>query len=198
MKRLMLIIAVCAFMAVPAMADMMLYDNFDSEHGGVGVLNYNSFTNWDVSDGTVDLIGNGYYDFLPGNGLYVDMDGSTKNAGKMTTKTSFNFDPGVTYTLSFELAGNRRNTSTETVTVQVDMGTILNKSYSLNKMDPFTLFTETFTVGSPTSAKLSFEGIGGDNIGMLLDDVTLVPLPGAVLLGLLGLTAAGIKLRKFA
>ena len=66
-----------------ASATPIFEDNFDSENGGNGVTNYTGFINWTVTDGTVDLIGNGYFDFFPGNGLYVDMDGSTNNAGKM-------------------------------------------------------------------------------------------------------------------
>lgn len=53
-------------------------DTFESETPG---LNYNSFISWRVSDGTVDVIGDNFYDFLPGNGLHVDLDGSTANAG---------------------------------------------------------------------------------------------------------------------
>lgn len=198
MKRLMFIAVVCAFVAVPTWADMFS-DNFDSENGGSAALNYNSFANWDVTDGTVDLIGNGSWDFLPGNGLYVDMDGTTSNAGKMMTKTSLNFSPG-TYTLSFDLAGNHVPgfPPSDTVIVQVDMGNLFNKSYTLITSDPFTTYTETFVVLVDTSTKLSFEGVGGDNVGLLLDNVSVVPVPGAVLLGILGLGAAGIKLRKFA
>ena len=196
MRKIVFIAVVCAFMSAPASADLFS-DDFNSESIGVP---YNSFANWDVSNGTVDLIGVGSsWNWFPAYGRYVDMDGSTGDAGKMTTKTSFNFSPG-TYTLSFDLAGNQRPgyAPSDTVIVQVDMGTLFNNSYTLTTLDPFTTYTETFVVGAPTIAKLSFEGVGGDNVGMLLDNVTLVPIPGAVVLGILGLGAVGVKLRKFA
>ena len=65
----------------------MFQDNFDSENSLVAALNYNGFNNWSVS-GVVDLIGNSYFDFLPGNGMYLDMDGSNYAAGTITTKVS--------------------------------------------------------------------------------------------------------------
>jgi len=194
MKKTILIIVMCVFAAGPAMADIF-FDDFNSENGGAGVLNYTGFANWTVTEGTVDLIGNGFYDFLPGNGLYVDLDGSTKDSGIMTTTTSLSLDPG-TYTLSFDLAGNHRNNASETVEVQVGVGSLFSDTYSLSRYAPFTTFTETFTVVTAGSYDLSFEGAGGDNIGMLLDNVRVVPVPGAVLLAILGLSAVGVKLRK--
>ena len=61
-----------SFSGFSANAGVIFSDNFNAENGGTGVLNYNSFNNWTVTDGTVDLIGNGFFDFYPGNGLYVD------------------------------------------------------------------------------------------------------------------------------
>ena len=175
---------------------VLLSDNFNSENGGVGKLNYTNFLNWSVTDGTVDLIGNDFYDFLPGNGLYVDMDGSTGNAGKLISKTFFALEPGM-YELKFNLAGNQRNNSPEYVVVQVAIGNLFDKTYSLPKTAPFTTYTETFLVTSLTNAQISFEGTGGDNIGMLLDDVklTAIPEPGSVLLLSSGLVAFGIIAR---
>lgn len=40
-----------------------------------GALAYCGFQNWKV-EGSVDLLGNGFFDLLPGNGLYVDLVGS--------------------------------------------------------------------------------------------------------------------------
>jgi hypothetical protein len=75
---------------------------------GVGALNFNEFQQWNVSGGNVDLIGNGFFDYLPGNGLYVDLGGtSTPHNGVLTTKSTFPVVAGHTYTLTLTLAGNQ-------------------------------------------------------------------------------------------
>lgn len=70
------------------------------------------------------------------------------------------------------------------------------------------LLQQTFVIGSslqnitiPSDATRLFFGLNNgyewnNNVGSV--DVTVVPLPAGVLLGMLGLSAAGIKLRKFA
>jgi hypothetical protein len=184
MKTMFNIAAVLAI-GVLSPAAPIFFDDFNSENNGVGELNYTGFANWTVEDGTVDLIGNGFHDFLPGNGLYVDMDGSKNNAGKMITSQPISLQAG-TYELSYELAGNQRDTQPETVYVEVYVG-IFSTSHSLAKDAPFTLFTQQFTLASAQDITISFEGAGGDNIGMLLDNVkieavSVVPAPGAILL----------------
>jgi hypothetical protein len=171
----------------------VLADNFNGENGGVGVTNYFGFANWSVSGGSVDLIGNGFFDFLPGNGLYVDMDGSTGNAGVMTSSATFG--PG-SYVLTFDLAGNWRNGETETV--RVSYGATFT-DFSLPQFAPFTPFSIPFVAAAPF--QLSFEGFGGDNIGMLLDDVQLeqldaIPEPGTLMLLGSGLSALVLRRRR--
>jgi len=184
-------------LAAQANAITIFSDDFNGENGGVGVLNYTGFANWTVSDGAVDLIGNGYFDFYPGNGLYVDMDGSRNDAGKMTS-SAINVAAG-DYVLSFMLGGNARGGQNDIVDVLVATGWA-SQSYTLSPSDPLATYTLTFSVPSATSINLVFEGLGGDNVGAILDNVKLdsrqgqgVPDGGmsAMLLGM-GLLAAGM------
>jgi len=201
-KNLLIMIAAGAAMsfAGTAMADIVFTDNFDTENGGAWALNFSSFTQWTVLDGTVDLIGVGSpYDFQPGNGLYVDMDGSTGDAGRMLSSVALNLDVG-DYELRFDLAGNHRSGTTEQVDVSVSVGGIVSQSYSLAQTDPFQEFVLPFSVASLSSASITFEGLGGDNIGMLLDNVQLVsvPAPAAPILVGLGLALVGWIKRRIA
>lgn len=191
MKRLLILAAAVLLFSTPARAAVIFQDTFDAENGGVGVLNYTGFSNWTVTNGSVDLIGNGFFDFQPGNGLYIDMDGSTSNAGLMTVDP-IAVGPG-NYTFEFDMAGNWRTTGLEQVQVSVfgASTTYLNFTVQAGSPNiPFTHLAFSFVVGAPDLLTFSFEGVGGDNIGLLLDDVQLsVPEPGVMVLLATGLAA---------
>jgi hypothetical protein len=126
---------------------------------------------WTVSPGgTVDIIGIGcVYDFIPGNGSYVDLDGSSLSSGLLSHNV--NLVRNMTYTLSFDLAGNHRK-SKETVNVNFGSTTA---SYLLNSGNPFTTFTLNFTPSSNGSYSFSYLNAGGDNFGALLDNSPCLP-----------------------
>ncbi len=183
-------------------AGVLFTDDFNAENGGVansGTLNYNSFLNWTVSDGTVDLIGNGYFDFgFAANELFVDLDGSTNNAGIFSTTSEFTFEAGVQYELKFELAGNQRVNTNETVDIDIVAGGLLDETVVIGVNDGFTEFVFTF-IGDGSTGRLQFENLGGDNIGALLDNVQLsvIPLPQTGALAGVGLlSVAGLRRRR--
>jgi hypothetical protein len=214
MRKLLCCMALAGILgaAHAASAATLFSDNFNNENGGVtngSTLNYTGFANWTVTNGTVDLIGNGYFDFLPGNGLYVDMDGSTDQAGTIVSKP-IALGAG-TYQFQFDLAGNQRNDSIEPVTASVSGG-LASHTYCLTEFVPFTQYDLDFTISSPQTVMLGFSEVGGSNIGMLLDNVSLssvgddvadraAPAPSAVWGGLMlmgGLAAMKIRNKHFA
>ena len=199
MKRFLtaLIIIPAVLLSVQGFSCAAIFsDNFNSENGGVpDALNYNSFANWTVSNGTVDLIGKGgTWDFYPGNGLYVDLDGSTGQAGIFTSKMTFG--PG-TYSLQFDLGGSQRG-GTETVDVSIG-----NWNYTFSNIpSDFPLTTETFLVNT-TGGQLTFYDHSWDNIGAILDNVQVddppstVPEPYSMILYGLGLVGFATYRWKF-
>lgn len=192
MKKIVIVIAVIGLIlfSTNAFASIIFQDNFNLENSGVGALNYNSFTNWVITNGTVDLIGNGFYDLFPGNGLYVDLDGSTSNAGVMTTKNTITLVPG-TYELSFYLGGNHRTNTPDSVIVKSNIGSY-SETFVIARNDPLTKFTRIFNVTSSTNANLSFENLGGDNQGAILDNVGLAAVPEPMTVSLLVFGLAGL------
>jgi hypothetical protein len=181
----------------PAQAAVIFSDNFNSY---AAQLNWVPPANWSApGPGAVDLIGETTtittFDFYPGNGGYVDLNGSDGIAGTLQTLMSFGAG---SYTLSFDLGGNARGDVPKTTVITLGNFTT---SIPLASSDPYQLHSFTFTT---TGGNLIFSDLaGGDgNIGNILDNVTLstaVPEPatwGMMLLGFVGLGFAFRKSRR--
>ena len=178
--------------AQAANAGTLLSDNFDSENGGVGQLNYYGLANFNVTGGAVDLIGNGFFDFYPGNGLYVDVCGSVGVCGTLQSKQTFG--PG-TYSVTLDLGGNARGGPSDTTLV--NFGSFAG-SYTLGNTQ---LATETFTttLTGPSQLTIGDAGLDGGNVGNILLSVNVstagVPEPATWATMLIGVAGLGASLR---
>ena len=149
---------------------VLLQDDMDDENGGVATTNFTNFTSWNVTRGCVDLHGPGSINPLPGNGLYIDLDGSCNEAGRLESKQTYDLAAG-TYALELVLGGNNQLGPTDTVTFSV--GTSFTQTITVPENAPFEIRTFTFTVGSATTGKIVMDHAGGDNQGVLVDAVRL-------------------------
>jgi hypothetical protein len=83
-------------------AGVIYSDNFNSDTPGLNTTP----SGWTLTQGSVDTIGAGTpYDFYPGNGLYIDLNGSTNQYGGIE-ETTYLFGPG-TYSVAFNLGSSQ-------------------------------------------------------------------------------------------
>ncbi len=186
------------WMAPNAGAAVIFFDDFESE---VNELNA-SLNNWTVSDGTVDVVGaGGPFAGLclgsPTPGRCVDMDGSSGNAGMITSNSAFNFVPG-NYLFAFWAAGNQRDAPSDTMTVVIDG--LVNGAVNFPSTASWQQIGFAFSVAAPTTASIVFNHAGGDNIGILIDNVRLEsdvqPIPEPMSLTLLGSGLAAVAYKR--
>lgn len=174
-------------------ATVIFQDNFNSEARGLD----QSLDNWTVSDGTIDVIGTGFYQ-IAGPGTYLDMDGSTRNAGRITTLAVFNVVAGEAYSLAFDYGKN--GSGAETLSFGFG-GWTSSLALAAGPLAGFSSVVYNFTASVTGQTSLFFENSGGDNKGALLDNVSLsaVPLPAGGLMLIGGLAAlAALRRRKLA
>lgn len=164
-------------------------DDFDASVSGLNVVP----TGWTVVDGTVDVVGGGFCQA----GLCVDLDGSTGDAGVLSRE--FALTGGVLYTLSFDISGNKRGGADD---VTVMFGTASQSFIGLLSSTPYATSTLAFTPAVDGTYTVSFANAGGDNIGALIDnvsissEVTAIPEPETYALMLVGLAAVGAMARR--
>lgn len=185
--------ALCASLiagGAAAQAATIFADDFEGKATGSNLAP----AGWTVTDGTVDTVGPGYHPTLcRGTGTCIDLDGSTGNAGVLSMPLSLL--AGVEYTAWYDLAGNARGGSD---IVDVAFGTSTT-THTLAAAAGYTTWSLGFTPVASGNYLLSFANRGGDNIGAILDNVSVsaVPEPSTTALALLGLLGvAGVARRR--
>ncbi len=184
-----LLAAALAAATLSAGAQAAVYtDDFNADGLGLNAVP----AGWSVANGTVDVIGTGFFDLVPGNGNYIDLDGSSNQAGVLSHLVTGVADG--TYTVSFQLAGNQRGAGNDVVDVTFGGTT---QTYTLADNAPLATYTLTTNV-SGGSVGLSFYNHGGDNQGAILDNVSVsaVPEPAGVALMLAGLGFVGFAAKR--
>jgi hypothetical protein len=182
--RLVLGIAlVCISVSLCSTSQAGFLDTFNTENGGVGKLNYTGFANWNVTAGSVDLIGNGLFDIYPGNGLYVDLNGSTGVSGTLTSKVLFS--PG-TYEFSFEI-GNNIGGSNNPNSVTVSVGNY-DQTFTRTGAVPLETIRADVTITTASAIVFATPSSDSDDIGIIIDNVSLssVPEPSSAVLAAIG------------
>jgi hypothetical protein len=187
----------CVALVSPAKATIYLSENFDGVAQGLNASNVGS--NFTVTNGAVDVIGAGSFDFYPGNGNYIDLDGSMTLLG---TIGSVSFGPG-SYHLTFDVGSYTYQGQYITEQIRVSLGDFSTTftplvDSSLTPGAPFQHVVLDFTTtlaGSLTFAAYNPVNPGqGTNVGPILDNIVLagaVPEASTWAMMILGFAAIG-------
>lgn len=140
-------------------------------------FDFMAFKQWIVIFGTVDLLGPGFNDILPGSGYYVDMAGTTvSTSGWIRTRSNINLTGADTYVLEWQLAGNQRGAQFDEVQVIIrdltNGGTLYDATFSLPYTSGWTSYTASVTPAADTSISVEFRNPApspsSNTVGMLL------------------------------
>ncbi len=198
--RLLPALAALAAITAAAPAAAAFFEGFEGETAGSSILDYASFANWTVTNGTVDLIRSGEYGIICRTGSYcVDLDGSSFAAGTLTLTTPIAFAAGDFIDIVFWVSGNQRGWSDDRFawyalfagpTNLIDFQWLVAGSYgspvSIDNVisgdqlsdpipfsAPFASYGFRFTAGNAGALTLSIDDTGGDQVGPVLDDVEI-------------------------
>lgn len=225
MRKFLAAVALTAMTTSPAFAGVVFSDNFDSENGGASALNYTGYTNFaSTGGGTTDLVADGDFS-IACFGSCVDLDGSP-GPGQLTSLDSFAFNAGDLVRLTFDIGGSQRRSGSDNFFAGFTFGsaTMLNDyGFNFSGSDivvlpststtaittssgvafdaPFFTRSIFFTAGSAGSLNFNFGSDSADNVGPLLDNVSLeigapVPEPATWAMMIFGFGLVGSALRR--
>jgi choice-of-anchor C domain-containing protein len=213
LRRTTVFAVICVCLSVSAHADMVENGSFEygvsiDPSGFLGLApGSTAITGWTViGSGTriVDYIGD-YWQASDGV-RSVDLDGYLSGNGGVEQIIST--VPSRSYLVTFDLAGNPDGEPSEkTMNASVIGNTPSDWSFSVDRSasrSPMDWEQKEFTfVADGLFTTLRFlSTTSGQGYGPVLDNVSVaevlpIPVPAAILIGLLGLGTAGVKLRKY-
>lgn len=187
----------------------LFFDYFFSDNAGQPQDNLNAFVQWNVTGGSVDLVGGNVPGAIgaPPNdpaGRYVDLGGSTGAPGRFETRLAFPVTANTTYNFTFDY----RSTGGDANAAQAFVG---DQTFSVARTDPtFARFSQDFTfsdayiASSGGLARVVFQGdpLDTDNSGIGIDGVLFsqviaaVPEPSSWTLMIGGFGLVGGALRR--
>ena len=228
MQNFFISLAASVAFVAPASATQVFSENFDSENGGLTALNFTGFSQFaSTGMGNVDLVRTPDFGIIcaGGSGSCVDLDG-TPGPGEIETLSSFSFAAGKRITFSFDVSGSQRGTIEDFLFgIRSQNGLIAYNNIRftstccgsgaigndlVNNLDfggigfetqePFGNISVSFDSGSTGSIKLYFGSLSSDNIGILIDNVSLdigsVPEPASWALMIAGFGLVGGAMRR--
>jgi hypothetical protein len=214
--------AIAALVLAPTAANAQNFnDNFDSEGTPGSHLNYSGFANF-TTTGQVDLVASPDYGIICG-GKCVDLDG-TSGPGAMLSN-AIAFTAGHTVKISFDVGGSQRSSASDSFSFAALFGspTGVNALNTLSGFPSapalvgnfanvtsisygtmiagnagFTTYSLFFTPTASGTLQLSFGTTSADNIGPLLDNVSVVAVPEPAAWGMMigGFGLAGMAVRR--
>ena len=145
---------------------------------------------WTITDGSIDYLvpGSSFGGLCLSGSACIDLDGSSRNAGMLATTRTFG--PG-TYKVAFDLWGSQRG---DTNAVVVRLGDAIVAELTVPSSQGLTAYAFGNIVVT-TAGALSFANAGGDNLGALLDNIAVTPIPAALPLLATALAGAGLLSR---
>ena len=191
MRKLLFITVICAFIAVPAMADLYVVDlgnGTDADtlsDAGIGL------SEW--GQRVIGPAGGNYGGIGPYNARMVRGD---LGATDLYDYAEITFPKNINWVSITHLDCSQLD-SFDVIVDGVTWGSYTAVGGGENWLTTAYSGTAgtTLTIAITSPCSTSWQQTWGQ---LAIDEVVAVPVPGAVLLGILGLSAAGVKLRKFA